>query len=120
MFRELRRLEIDVAITYDLQIPDEIGFVPLVGLLPPHAVVSETQRFSTLSALALCDLAPEPLILLDLPLSREYFLGLFLKEEIQPNIAARSQNPELVRSLVASGSWLWPVQCSAALRVRSR
>lgn len=102
MFRDLRRSEIDAAITYDLQIPDDIAFVPLVSL-PPHAVVSEAHRFATLSALALRDLAPEPLILLDLPLSREYFLGLFLKEGLQPNIAVRTPHPELVRSMAASG-----------------
>lgn len=102
MFSDLRRSEIDVAITYDLQIPGDIAFVPLVSL-PPHVVVSETHRFATHSTLALRDLVAEPLILLDLPLSREYFLGLFLKEGLQPNIAARSPHQELVRSMVANG-----------------
>lgn len=102
MFSGLRRSEIDVAITYDLQIPGDLGFVPLVTL-PPHVIVSETHRFATISSLGLRELAPEPLILLDLPLSREYFLGLFLKEGLQPNIAARSSHPELVRGMVANG-----------------
>jgi DNA-binding transcriptional LysR family regulator len=102
MFNNLRRSEIDVAITYDLQIPADIGFIPLV-ILPPHVVVSETHPFAALSALALRDLVPEPLILLDLPLSREYFLGLFQKEGLQPHIAARTPHPELVRSMVANG-----------------
>jgi DNA-binding transcriptional LysR family regulator len=102
IFSGLRRSEIDVAITYDLQVPDDFEFVPLVSL-PPHAVVSEAHRFAALSSVALRDLATEPLILLDLPLSREYFLGLFLQEGLQPNIAARSRNPELVRSMVANG-----------------
>lgn len=102
MFRDLRRSEIDVAITYDLQIPGDVAFTPLVSL-PPHVLVSETHRFATLSSLTLRDLAPEPLILLDLPLSREYFLGLFLKYGLQPNIAARSPHAELVRGMVASG-----------------
>lgn len=102
MFSGLRRSEIDVAITYDLQIPGDIAFIPLVSL-PPHAVVGETHRFATLSALALRDLASEPLVLLDLPLSREYFLGLFLKEGLQPTIAARSPHQEVVRTMVANG-----------------
>ncbi len=102
MFNGLHRSEIDVAITYDLQIPGDIGFMPLVNL-PPHVVVSEAHRFATLSGVALRDLVPEPFVLLDLPLSREYFLGLFQKEDLQPNIAARSPHPELVRSIVANG-----------------
>ena len=102
MFSDLRRSEIDAAITYDLQIPGDIAFIPLVSL-PPHVVVSEPHRFATSSTLARRALAAEPLILLDLPLSREYFLGLFLKEGLQPNVVARSPHQELVRSMVANG-----------------
>ncbi|OZA82799.1 MAG: LysR family transcriptional regulator, partial [Azorhizobium sp. 39-67-5] len=81
----LRRAEIDIAVTYDLQIPAGIAFTPLASL-PPHVVVSEAHPFAGMSALSLKDLADEPLILLDLPISSEYFLALFLQEGIQPRI----------------------------------
>lgn len=98
----LRRAEIDIAVTYDLQIPDGISFTPLASL-PPHVLVSEGHPFARLSAVSLQDLADEPLILLDLPISREYFLALFLKEGLQPKIHSRSAYQEVVRTMVANG-----------------
>ncbi|MFG1416486.1 LysR family transcriptional regulator [Xanthobacter sp. V0B-10] len=98
----LRRAEIDIAVTYDLQIPDGIAFTPLASL-PPHVVVSEAHPFARLSAVSLQDLVDEPLILLDLPISREYFLALFLKEGLQPKIHSRSAYQEVVRTMVANG-----------------
>jgi DNA-binding transcriptional LysR family regulator len=55
------------------------------------------------SAVSLQELAREPLILLDLPISREYFLSMFLKEGIEPNIAARSTHQDVIRTMVANG-----------------
>lgn len=98
----LRRSEIDVAITYDLHVPDDVAFVPLASL-PPHVVVSESHPFARQSALSLRDLVNEPMILLDLPLSREYFLALFMAEGLQPNVVARSAHQEVVRTMVANG-----------------
>ena len=98
----LRRAEIDAAITYDLQIPEEVTFVPLVSL-PPHVIVAERHRFAGLAEVSIADIAPEPLILLDLPLSREYFLALFLKEGLQPNVHSRFAHPDVVRAMVANG-----------------
>ncbi len=98
----LRRAEIDVALTYDLQIPEGIVFSPLASL-PAHVVVSEAHPFARLSAVSLQDLAAEPLILLDLPISREYFLALFLKEGLQPKIHSRSAHQDVVRTMVANG-----------------
>jgi len=98
----LRRAEIDIALTYDLQIPEGIDFTPLASL-PPHVVVSEAHPFARLSAVSFQDLAEEPLILLDLPISREYFLALFLKEGMQPKIHSRSAYQEVVRTMVANG-----------------
>jgi DNA-binding transcriptional LysR family regulator len=98
----LRRAEIDIAVTYDLQIPDGIAFTPLASLAP-HVLVSEAHPFARLSAVSLQDLVEEPLILLDLPISREYFLALFLKEGLQPKIHSRSAYQEVVRTMVANG-----------------
>ena len=98
----LSRAEIDVAVTYDLQIPDGVEFIPL-ATLPPHVVVSEAHPFARQSAVGLRDLIEEPLVMLDLPLSREYFLALFLKEGLQPKIYSRSKHQEVVRTMVANG-----------------
>ncbi|GBQ25490.1 LysR family transcriptional regulator [Gluconacetobacter sacchari DSM 12717] len=98
----LKRAEIDIAITYDLQIPDGISFLPLASL-PPHILVSEAHPFAGREAVALRELADEPLILLDLPLSREYFLALFFREGLEPKMYSRSAHQEVVRTMVANG-----------------
>jgi DNA-binding transcriptional LysR family regulator len=48
-------------------------------------------------------LAPLPMVLLDLPLSREYFLALYLQERLEPRIEWSSKNMEVVRTMVANG-----------------
>src|SRR5258707_475972 len=89
----LLRAELDVAITYDLLIPDEFEFLPLASL-PPHVVVSEAGPLARHSAVSLQELAREPLILLDLPVSPENFLSNFIKEGLEPNIASRSTDQD--------------------------
>ncbi|WP_246376656.1 LysR family transcriptional regulator [Gluconacetobacter aggeris] len=102
LLERLRRAEIDVAITYDLQIPEGILFSPLARL-PPHVLVSETHPFAGRASVSLAELVAEPLILLDLPLSSEYFLGLFFVECLQPKIHLRSAHQDVVRTMVANG-----------------
>jgi DNA-binding transcriptional LysR family regulator len=98
----LRTAEIDVVVTYDLQIPTEIAFLPLAKL-PIHVIVSEAHPFASRVAVTLEELVNEPLLLLDLPLSREYFLALFMKDGLQPKIGGRSAYPEVLRTMVANG-----------------
>ena len=98
----LHRAMIDVAITYDLQIPGDVEFTPLVDL-PVHAVVGEGHPLAQNSAVTLGELAELPLILLDLPLSAEYFMALFMKEGLSPNIAFRFSHPDIIRTMVANG-----------------
>jgi len=98
----LRRAEIDIAITYDLQISEDIAFEPLVQL-PPHALFGAGHPLARKPQVRLKDLAALPMILLDLPLSREYFFALFQQERLEPNIVWRSQNHDVVRAMVANG-----------------
>ncbi len=98
----LRRSEVDIALTYDLQIPSDIVFQPLAKL-PPYVLLGDAHPLARHSALTLNELQSEPLILLDLPLSREYFLGLFLKGGLSPNIVNRSAHQEVIRTMVANG-----------------
>jgi len=102
LLKGLRRSEVDVALTYDLQIPGDINFAPLASL-PPHVLLSDAHPLARQPALTLQELEAEPLILLDLPLSREYFLGLFLNEGLSPNIVTRSAHQEVIRTMVANG-----------------
>lgn len=102
LLEDLRRAAIDLAITYDLQLTDDIAFEPL-ATLPPHVLVSESHPLARRSRIGLSELVDEPMILLDLPLSREYFLALFMAEGLAPSIHARSAHQEVVRTMVANG-----------------
>jgi DNA-binding transcriptional LysR family regulator len=102
LLERLQRAEIDVAITYNLLIPDGFEFLPLASL-PPHAVVSEGSPLARYSAVSLQELVSERLILLDLPISRDYLLGLFMKEGLEPHVATRSTHPDVIRTMVANG-----------------
>jgi DNA-binding transcriptional LysR family regulator len=98
----LRRAEIDLALTYDMQLPEGIEFLPLAALRP-HALVAEDHKLATRAEVSLAELAAEPLILLDLPISREYFLSLFLAEGLTPTIQGRYGSHEFVRAMVGRG-----------------
>jgi DNA-binding transcriptional LysR family regulator len=102
LFEMLRRAEIDVAITYDLEIPPDVGFEPLAAL-PPAVMLPAHHPFAGRAGVALGELAEEPMVLLDLPLSREYFLSLFEAAGLRPRIGERTRDMGVLRSLVANG-----------------
>lgn len=73
--------------------------------VPPHVIVAagHAAAASPGREIALRDLAGEPLILLDLPHSREYYESLFAIAGLTPNIRHRFADYETVRSFVAGG-----------------
>ena len=98
----LRGGRLSLALTYDLQLPEDVAFERL-AVLPPVAMLAADHPLAAAGAVGLADLAREPLVLLDLPLSREYFLSLFMAAGLQPAVAHRSPHPEVIRSMVANG-----------------
>lgn len=102
IFDAIRRGAIDLALTYDMEIPEDLQFVPLVGL-PPHVLLPEGHALASRAALTVADLADHPMVLLDLPLSSEYFLSLFRAAGVRPRIAERTRDMGVMRSLVANG-----------------
>lgn len=102
LIEALRDASIDVALTYDLAIPTDLDFLQL-GSLPPFAILPEDHPLATAPSVSLEELAPHPMILLDLPLSAPYFLSLFEKVGASPRIAERAQDMAVVQSLVANG-----------------
>lgn len=97
----LQRAEIDVAISYDLRNEEGVVFEPL-SRLPPQVLLSASHPLAKRRSLKLKELVDEPLVLLDLPYSREYFLSLFYAEGVSPNIHSRSAYQEVVRTMVAN------------------
>ena len=102
LFRMLGRAEIDVAITYDMQIPADIHFEALTALAP-HVMLPADHPLAGQSQISLKALEAAPMVLLDLPLSRDYFLSTFQMAHVRPNIAERTADLSVVRSLVANG-----------------
>ncbi|MDW3224915.1 MAG: LysR substrate-binding domain-containing protein [Paracoccaceae bacterium] len=102
LFRMLGRAEIDVAITYDMQLPTDIHFQPLTSLAP-KVMLPMDHPMAVCPAVSLKALENEPMVLLDLPLSRDYFLSTFQMANVRPDIAERAGDIALVRSLVANG-----------------
>lgn len=102
LFRLLRRAEIDTALTYDLDVPQDIAFEPLLEL-SPHALFAPDHPLANRASVTMAELAEQPLVLLDLPISREYFLSLFQNLDLQPNVAERTAHLPMVRTMVANG-----------------
>ena len=97
----LERAELDIALSYDLHLPDEFEFIPLAEL-PPYALVAETDPLASEPAVTLGELAERDMILLDLPQSRDYFLALFARMGLVPKISARLQQQDVIRTMVAN------------------
>jgi DNA-binding transcriptional LysR family regulator len=98
----LRAAEIDVGLTYDLSIPSDVDFEPLADL-PPLVMLPAGHPLAGRPVLAPEDLVAEPMVLLDLPYSSDYFLSVFAKAGLRPRIAERTRDIAVVRSLVANG-----------------
>lgn len=93
---------IEIAIAYTYALPPEIHSSPLTSL-PPYILVSENHPLADRKTVSIYEFADEPLILLDLPLSRDYFLQLFQSCNIAPKIIYKSSSYELIRGLVGHG-----------------
>ena len=102
IFSALRRSEIDIALTYDLNLPADLQFEGILEL-PPYAVVNETHPLAHLPAVSVEELKHHPMVLLDLPFSSDYFLSFFAEADTKPIIAERTRDMAVMRSLVANG-----------------
>jgi DNA-binding transcriptional LysR family regulator len=92
----------ELALAYHFAVHDDLAGFPLADL-PPYAVVSADHPLADRASVSLRELADEPYMLLDLPYSRDYFVGLFRAVGAVPRIVFRSRSMELIRGLVAHG-----------------
>jgi len=91
----------ELAVTFDLAMPEQFRAITLAAL-PPLAVLPKNHRLAQAGKVSLHDLAAEPLVLMDLPHTREYFLSLFYSLNLEPRIEFRSNSFETVRTLVGN------------------
>jgi DNA-binding transcriptional LysR family regulator len=102
MFDSLRSGRISLLLTYDLNMPADFEFMPLAPL-PPYVFVGANHPFARRRSVLLEEMVQDNFILLDLPISRDYFLSLFRQAGVNPNITGRFQHIDVIRSLVARG-----------------
>jgi DNA-binding transcriptional LysR family regulator len=92
----------ELGIGYDL-IDDDRLTQQALYTLPPYVLLPGTHRWSKRRSVRLAELAEEPMVLLDLPHSREYFQRIFSSAGVTPTVRYRSASVETCRALVGRG-----------------
>jgi DNA-binding transcriptional LysR family regulator len=93
---------LELALGYDLGLDPRLDRVPLFSV-SPYVLLPARHRLAGNPAVRLADLADEPLVLLDLPHSREYFQRIFSAAQVTPSVRYRTASVELARALVGRG-----------------
>lgn len=94
--------ETELALLYDIDLPAAIESEVLTEL-HPYVLLAEGHPLAAKPELAAHDLAGEPMVLLDAPPSRDYFLRLLRRDGVEPDVAYRSASFEMVRGMVGHG-----------------
>lgn len=102
LFSLLRQAKADVALTYDLDLPRDLRFYPIIDL-PPLVALSGAHPLAGRDRIDIAELAPHPMVLLDLPHSADYFLSFFANAGLRANITERTRDMAVMRGLVANG-----------------
>lgn len=107
METKLRDGSLDLALMYDYQmdharLPKDLVANMIVST-PPYVMLPEGHELAAKESVSLQELAPAPMILFDLAPGGDYFLSLFSRQGVVPNIRYRTSSFEMVRSLVARG-----------------
>lgn len=102
LLRGLESGRFTVALLYDVELGGHLDVQPLVDL-PPYALLPGDHPLAARESASLRQLSAEPMVLLDVPPSREYFTSLFLKAGLEPQVRFRSASIETVRGMVGNG-----------------
>lgn len=100
----LRSGETEISLLYSYDLDDDLDR-EVVGSASPYALVSENHQLARRKSrtVSLRELADEPMVLLDLPHSREYLVSILNDAGPQPHVRHRATGYETVRALVAHG-----------------
>ena len=93
----------DLAIFYEHDLDATIETEPLMPPQRPYALLPEGHRFAAQAQVSLRDLVLDPMILLDVLPSRNYFVSIFEELGLSPNIVFSSPSIEMVRGMVGQG-----------------
>ncbi|MFJ3667027.1 LysR family transcriptional regulator [Streptomyces sp. NPDC090106] len=104
LVRDLGAGRVDFALTYDLGLAPETGLrAETIAHAPAYVIVPAGHPLAGRGSVELAELSEEPLVLLDLPHSRDYFRSLVAATGTAPDVRFRTRSYETVRSLVARG-----------------
>jgi flavin reductase (DIM6/NTAB) family NADH-FMN oxidoreductase RutF len=102
LIASLRRNDLEVALLYDFDLSDDFSVTPLAEL-KPYVLLPDGHPLGAHASIALEQLIQEPLVLLDLEPSRDYFLSLFREAGVEPLIGYRTKSLEMLRGFVGHG-----------------
>ena len=91
--------EVDLVFTYDRHVPPAQDFEPLFHA-PPYALISKSDPASQQPSITFDQLSKKPMIMLELPYTRDYFLGLFRARGLEPDVAHSTRSSEIAQALV--------------------
>ncbi len=94
--------QIDLALTYEFGLPSTLQVISLADVRP-YGILPANHRLADREAVTMAELLDDPLILMNLPHSRGYFLTLAQMHGITPKIAFETGSVEMLRSMVANG-----------------
>jgi DNA-binding transcriptional LysR family regulator len=93
----------DLVLVYELGLDDNYSTHLLAPGQSPYALLPATHRLAGADKASLFDLCDEPLILLDVAPSNDYFVRLFEPFGLSPKVGFSSPSLELVRGMVGQG-----------------
>jgi DNA-binding transcriptional LysR family regulator len=93
----------DLGLTYDVY-PDSDIDHELITQLAPFVMVSAKNPLAQEKVISLKDLEDKPLIFMDSPGFREYFLYYFGMYGLKPSVLHRPTTNEMVRGMLAAGN----------------
>ncbi|KIC38264.1 LysR family transcriptional regulator [Leisingera sp. ANG-M7] len=102
LFDWLSEGRIDMALLYDFGIPSDFVITPLMPA-EPYTLLPQGHRLAQQPNVNAEDLAQEPVILMNLPHSRSYFLSLLQSTKGSVQVAHETSSIEMLRSMVANG-----------------
>ncbi|MCY3877659.1 MAG: LysR substrate-binding domain-containing protein [Rhodobacteraceae bacterium] len=98
----LRASACEIALTYDMQLDARLVREELAAV-KPYVLLPARHQLASAASVSLSELLELPLILLETPPSRQYFLELFHAAGLEPNLRLKSTSFETVRGLVGRG-----------------
>lgn len=102
LLKRLRNGEVDLAITYDLQLDNDVVFEDLYPV-QPHIGVGPGHRLAERREVGLAELEQDPMVLIDYPVTKQHILRLFHDRGVLPNVAYYPRTMEMLHALVLHG-----------------